>query len=104
MSALNYPCCSLDPNGTRQRHLDMRSDCRFPQVSSSIKGHMQDLPDLVETVKVGEVPSGDKDGLMAAWKAWVQECGEFACCVRGTSAPTIHSCGVSFCCDRGTDC
>jgi hypothetical protein len=36
---------------------------------------MQDLPDLVEAVKVCEVQSGDKEGLVVAWKAWVQECG-----------------------------
>eukprot|EP00192_Tetraselmis_astigmatica_P020314 CAMPEP_0117661570 /NCGR_PEP_ID=MMETSP0804-20121206/7607_1 /TAXON_ID=1074897 /ORGANISM="Tetraselmis astigmatica, Strain CCMP880" /LENGTH=190 /DNA_ID=CAMNT_0005468445 /DNA_START=111 /DNA_END=680 /DNA_ORIENTATION=+ len=58
------------------------------QVSSSIKGHMQDLPDLVGSVKVLEVDS-NKDALMAAWKAWVQETLGAAGAVPPGNAPGV---------------
>uniref|UniRef100_A0A061RL32 Cax-interacting protein 2 n=1 Tax=Tetraselmis sp. GSL018 TaxID=582737 RepID=A0A061RL32_9CHLO len=43
------------------------------RVSSSIKGHMQDMPDLVGSVKICQIDSVDKNSLMGAWKQWVQE-------------------------------
>jgi len=49
---------------------------------------MQDLPDLVGSVKVLEVDS-NKDALMAAWKAWVQETLGAAGAVPPGNAPGV---------------
>eukprot|EP00245_Coleochaete_scutata_P002063 TRINITY_DN1265_c0_g1_i1.p1 TRINITY_DN1265_c0_g1~~TRINITY_DN1265_c0_g1_i1.p1 ORF type:complete len:308 (-),score=66.85 TRINITY_DN1265_c0_g1_i1:355-1278(-) len=43
------------------------------RISSSIQAHVDDLPDLTSTVKVGLVESSEKSVLTDAWKAWLEE-------------------------------
>jgi len=59
------------------------------KVSSSIMGHMQDLPDLVGSVKVALLANDDKDTMMASWKSWVQETISSAGKVPPGNAPGI---------------
>lgn len=49
---------------------------------------MQDLPDLVGSIKFCVVP-GEKDSLMAAWKAWVQQTGEQDSCAQLSQGPVV---------------
>ena len=46
------------------------------QLAKSVEGHAANLPDLVHSVRVVEVPGGDKESLTGTWKAWVSEAGK----------------------------
>ncbi|GAB4824181.1 hypothetical protein N2152v2_011227 [Parachlorella kessleri] len=42
-------------------------------LAKSVEGHAASLPELVHSVRVVEVPGGDKESLTETWKAWVSE-------------------------------
>ncbi|KAG2430785.1 hypothetical protein HYH02_013624 [Chlamydomonas schloesseri] len=43
------------------------------KVSASVATHMQELPDLTGAIKYNIVDDASREGLTAAWKAWVEE-------------------------------
>lgn len=56
---------------------DSNQDIQFiglsRKVSSSIEVHVNELPELVSSIKVAVVQNVDRAALQAAWKSWVEE-------------------------------
>jgi hypothetical protein len=48
---------------------------RPPQINLSVSTHMNDLPDLTDSIRYQVIESGTREDLTAAWKAWVEEAG-----------------------------
>eukprot|EP00890_Picochlorum_soloecismus_P005928 jgi/Picsp_1/6336/NSC_03685-R1_monothiol glutaredoxin-s16 len=46
------------------------------KVGVSVQTHVEALPDLTNSVKVGEMPGAGKEELTEAWKAWIQQAAE----------------------------
>ena len=45
------------------------------KIAISMSTHMEALPELVGSVKIGELPDASKEELTEAWKGWIQEAG-----------------------------
>lgn len=46
------------------------------KMDNSILNHMQELPDLTASVKVLPVADTSREGLVAAWKVWIEQAAE----------------------------
>lgn len=57
------------------------------KVGVSVQTHVEALPDLTDSVKVGEMPGAGKEELTEAWKAWIQQAVEETGAIPPGNAP-----------------
>jgi len=57
------------------------------KVAVSVQTHVEALPDLTASVKVGEMPEAGKEVLTEAWKAWIQQAVEETGAIPPGNAP-----------------